>query len=158
MPGLHVQTFHHSPGDPPSVPVRPILLRILLVPAMYLCYTGLILALPERTPAPPVNGLRAPEDVRAFRVGRTIWLERGCAVCHSIYGLGGHLGPDLTNAARPGMESLIRVTVRRGRGRMPAFDLSVPELNALVVYLRRIAATGTYPPRSWTDPVFGAGR
>lgn len=32
--------------------------------------------------------------------GRELWYANACQVCHQVYGNGGFLGPDLTNAAR----------------------------------------------------------
>ena len=29
--------------------------------------------------------------------GENIWLKNNCNSCHQLYGLGGYLGPDLTN-------------------------------------------------------------
>ncbi len=29
--------------------------------------------------------------------GEDIWLKNNCNSCHQLYGLGGYLGPDLTN-------------------------------------------------------------
>ena len=29
--------------------------------------------------------------------GENIWLQKNCNSCHQLYGLGGYLGPDLTN-------------------------------------------------------------
>ena len=125
--------------------------RILVIPALYACYTLGIWLLPTRV-AGTGGGLSPDERVVA---GRAVWLANRCQVCHSIFGLGGHLGPDLTNVARAGMEANIAVVVREGRVTMPAFDLSAKELGELVAYLKAINASGRYPPRSLSAPVFG---
>ena len=140
--------------------LRTIRLRILLLPALYVSYTLAIWLLPTRAPArvgtePTAVGPQATERSRA---GRRVWRENACQTCHSIYGLGGHLGPDLTNSARAGMGMYVRIVVREGRLAMPAFDLSDRELEDLIAWLQVVDASGLYPPRSLTEPVFGVSR
>lgn len=98
----------------------------------------------------------APEAVlgpAALR-GKRVWHGRNCIACHQIYGLGGYLGPDLTDAVdRIGGESVAWV-LRNGRGGMPKFGLSEGEIDDLVAYLGEVAGTGTYPPRAWPPGVW----
>ncbi|RMH14774.1 MAG: cytochrome c [Gemmatimonadetes bacterium] len=78
-----------------------------------------------------------PLDEAALR-GRAIWHREACQVCHQVYGQGGFLGPDLTNAAsridRRRLASLLTV----GSGQMPALHLSEPEVDAVWAYLRAL--------------------
>ena len=46
-------------------------------------------------------GKRTPLSPLAAR-GRALWHRRNCQSCHQIYGFGGFLGPDLTNAVLGG--------------------------------------------------------
>lgn len=91
------------------------------------------------------------------RRGLRVWQERNCVSCHQLYGLGGYMGPDLTNTLGDKGEVRIRTFVRYGTGRMPAHAMSDAELDALVAFLgwvdrsgrSRVAAdavhwTGTY--------------
>lgn len=79
--------------------------------------------------------------------GEDIWLKNNCNSCHQIYGLGGYLGPDLTNiyASKRGGENYIKAMVNSGIKSMPKFDLSESEKNKLVQFLKEIDQTGYYP-------------
>ncbi len=82
-------------------------------------------------------------------LGKQVWLAKNCMVCHQFYGMGGYLGPDLTNVhERLGDETLAWV-MRNGRGSMPDMDLSEAEIYALVVFLEEMGDTGVFPQKSW---------
>ena len=74
--------------------------------------------------------------------GRRIWHARNCQSCHQLYGFGGFLGPDLTNAS-PWLtpQRLERVLVE-GSGLMPAFALKAYEIDALDAFLGTMDVTG----------------
>ncbi len=74
--------------------------------------------------------------------GRRIWHRNNCQSCHQLYGFGGFLGPDLTNAAsRLAPQRFVRL-LNEGSGRMPAFDLSVDEAAAVMAFLWAMDETG----------------
>ena len=74
--------------------------------------------------------------------GRRIWHRNNCQSCHQLYGFGGFLGPDLTNAAsRLAPQRFVRL-LDEGSGRMPAFDLSVDEAAAVMAFLWAMDETG----------------
>lgn len=130
--------------------------RIGLVIAGYLAYTAAITTLEGRQPAPvSAEALGASSD--SAREGSRVWARYGCATCHSLVGLGGHVGPDLTNYGRPESHAVVRTTVASGRIAMPSFSLSEQELDHLVAYLATVSRSATFPPRSVRDPVFGDG-
>ncbi|MBL8011875.1 MAG: cytochrome c [Flavobacteriales bacterium] len=81
----------------------------------------------------------ASEQVRQ---GMRLWQVSNCAACHQLYGLGGYMGPDLTNVHSAKGEAHIRTFVRYGTGRMPAHELSEEELDALVAFLAWVDASG----------------
>lgn len=129
--------------------------RIALVVTLYLGYGAAIWVLRGAAPVGAGDGATAAA-AELSAAGRRVWLSSGCPTCHAIYGLGGHLGPDLTNAARAGREEFVAAAVRSGRPGMPRFDLSPREMERLLAYLRAVASSGDYPPRSTDSPVFGA--
>ena len=97
------------------------------------------------------------------QLGRAVWMRENCMVCHQFFGMGGYLGPDLTNVARRIGPETIAWVVANGRGSMPAFDLDAEELAAVTAFLVAMDATGTFPlreqwPPGWfPDPEEGLG-
>lgn len=81
----------------------------------------------------------ATEEVRH---GMRVWQQRNCASCHQLYGLGGYMGPDLTNALGAKGEARIRTFVRYGTGRMPAQPMSDQDMDALVAFLAWVDRSG----------------
>jgi len=79
--------------------------------------------------------------------GETIWLNKNCNSCHQLYGLGGYLGPDLTNiySTKGKGEVYIKAFVNSGIKVMPKFNLSESEKDALVEFLKEVDLTGYYP-------------
>lgn len=84
------------------------------------------------------------------------WQEKNCQSCHQLYGLGGYMGPDLTNIASekgkgPGyMQSFIKY----GTGKMPNLNLSDTEVANIIAYLSWVDKSGRskVPPEAvhWT--------
>lgn len=83
--------------------------------------------------------------------GRIVWQEYNCQSCHQLYGLGGYLGPDLTNIiSNPNKgEKLIRIIVKSGVKQMPAFKMNENELIALIEFLKSVDASGVSDPRKF---------
>ncbi len=79
--------------------------------------------------------------------GQKLWQNNNCWSCHQIYGLGGYLGPDLTNtySNRNKGENYIKAFLNSGIKSMPKFNFSEVEKNAIVAYLKLIDSTGYYP-------------
>lgn len=79
--------------------------------------------------------------------GEDIWLKNNCNSCHQLYGLGGYLGPDLTNiySANGKGELYIKAFINSGIKAMPRFNLSETEKDELVQYLKEVDQTGYYP-------------
>lgn len=79
--------------------------------------------------------------------GETIWLQNNCNSCHQIYGLGGYLGPDLTNVySRDNRgEQYIKTILNTGIRSMPKFNFTEEEKMQLVQYFKEIDHTGYYP-------------
>jgi nitric oxide reductase subunit C len=83
--------------------------------------------------------------------GRLVWQNNNCQCCHQLYGLGGYLGPDLTNLiSKPQKgETLLKAMVKTGTKQMPAFNLSENEMQELIEFLKSTDASGNADPRSF---------
>lgn len=88
-------------------------------------------------------------DVNAIR-GKLVWQQKNCQACHQIYGLGGHLGPDLTNVYGHRSEAYIRAFLTSGTNVMPNFHLSNQEMDELVAFLKYVNTTGISDPKSYS--------
>jgi len=82
--------------------------------------------------------------------GKLIWQQKNCSACHQLYGLGGHLGPDLTNVYSTRSEAYIRAFLKNGSPVMPDFKLSDQEMKALTAFFKYTNSTGTASPRSFS--------
>lgn len=78
--------------------------------------------------------------------GKKLWQEKNCNACHQIYGLGGYLGPDLTNVYSQRSEAFIKVFLQTGTNIMPAFNLNEEQMNQLMAYFKSIDSTGNASP------------
>ena len=74
--------------------------------------------------------------------GQALWREKNCQGCHQIYGLGGYLGPDLTNVISQKGSDYAATFIRYGSGRMPQFHLQEEEVRSLIAYLQWVDASG----------------
>lgn len=82
--------------------------------------------------------------------GERIWQENNCTACHQIYGLGGYLGPDLTNIASNPDKGInyAKAFFNSGIKSMPLFKFSEEEKDQLATFLKEIDQTGYYPDRN----------
>lgn len=92
------------------------------------------------------RGSMATMPKEAIR-GEKLWQENNCVACHQIYGLGGYLGPDLTNiiSSKNKGEMYVEAFINSGSKSMPQFDFSENEKRDLVAFLTHIDQTGYYP-------------
>lgn len=90
--------------------------------------------------------------------GKLLWQEYNCTACHQIYGLGGYMGPDLTNiiSTKGKGELYTKVIIQYGAGAMPNFKFSEDEANALVAYLKYVDSTGQFPPEAIKNTWYGS--
>lgn len=77
------------------------------------------------------------------RAGQALWRKHACHSCHQIHGLGGFLGPDLTNVVRRRTPEEIADVLTTGRRQMPAFRMSADAIGTLVKFLEELDGTGT---------------
>lgn len=87
--------------------------------------------------------------------GLEVWRKYNCMACHSIYGLGGHIGPDLTNTISRRNEAYATLVIHRGKGEMPNLGLSEEEAAAVVAYLVEVDGLGEYPLKTQPNAFFG---
>ncbi len=88
------------------------------------------------------------------REGLVVWRQKNCIACHQLYGMGGYIGPDLTNAISRVGERTVEWVLDHGRGQMPDFEISRKEAAGVAAFLAAVDATGTFPPRSWPPKWF----
>jgi nitric oxide reductase subunit C len=90
------------------------------------------------------NSLPGNNPDKSVVAGWNTWQQKNCQSCHQIYGLGGYLGPDLTNAASaPGKDDkYLKIFIQYGTGKMPNFQLSDSETNNLVAFLKWVDKSG----------------
>lgn len=69
--------------------------------------------------------------------GKLLFQEKNCIACHQIYGLGGFMGPDLTNViSAVGKGPLFaKALLQYGSERMPNYHLTQTEIDELVAFL-----------------------
>lgn len=89
------------------------------------------------------------------RHGQALFQRHNCIACHQFYGLGGYMGPDLTNVISNRGEAYTRAFLMSGTARMPNFDLSEDEVSALIAYLAFVDRTGTYPVEDYEIRWYG---
>ena len=88
------------------------------------------------------------EDSKA---GKLLFQEFNCVACHQLYGLGGYMGPDLTNVfSAPGKgPAYAEVFLRNGTNRMPNFKMNEDQIRQLLAYLEYVDHTGISPLREY---------
>ena len=82
--------------------------------------------------------------------GKLVWQKYNCNACHQIYGLGGYLGPDLTNVYSLRSQEFIKSFIKTGTGAMPKFYLSEEESTSLLFFFKDIDASGKADPKTFT--------
>lgn len=119
---------------------------ILLV---FLCYNFFIY-----TQNPPVKAQKMSE--LAIK-GEQIYQKNNCTACHQFYGLGGYLGPDLTNviSAKGKGAAYVNAFLNSGIKTMPNFNFNEEEKEALVAFLEAVDKTGSYPIYETSNNTFG---
>lgn len=83
--------------------------------------------------------------------GRLIWQKYNCQSCHQLYGLGGYLGPDLTNVVsnpKKG-EMMIKQILKYGVKQMPAYNMPDKDYKCLIEFLKSADASGLADPRKY---------
>lgn len=89
--------------------------------------------------------------------GKLAFQKYNCTACHQLYGLGGYMGPDLTNViSRQGAGELyVRAFLKGGTQRMPNFHMTEAEITQLVAYLKYVDRTGVSPVKKFETNLDG---
>lgn len=80
--------------------------------------------------------------------GKLIYQSYNCQSCHQFYGLGGYLGPDLTNvmSSQGKGEPWVRAMLTNGGRQMPKYSLTTQESDYLIAFLREMDLRGNGRP------------
>jgi nitric oxide reductase subunit C len=103
-------------------------------------------------------GTAAPQSTVAteqVKRGHVLYQENNCVACHQIYGLGGYMGPDLTNVISSKGEVYASAFLMSGTVRMPNFGFTEQEIEDLVRFLEFVDTMGTYQAPSYEISWFG---
>lgn len=92
-----------------------------------------------------------PITAEKIAAGRQVWQKYNCQACHQLYGLGGYLGPDLTNVYSRLYESpeALKIFFKGGLKQMPVFNMSPEEEDLLVEFLKATDKSGSADPRNF---------
>lgn len=107
---------------------------------------------------PALSSSKIPvADAVAEGEGKLVWQKYNCQSCHQIYGLGGYLGPDLTNvlSAKGKGRAYIIGMLSSGTKQMPVFNLSAKEQEALLAFLKGVNESGNADPRNFETNAAG---
>lgn len=116
--------------------------RIIILVVLNVCVAGFVI-------------VYAGKNKKSDTTGIAIWRNKNCEACHSIFGLGGHIGPDLTNVYSRKNETYLNLVLKKGLLNMPDLDLSKYERKQLINYLKAVDKLGVYPLHHVTDNPFG---
>lgn len=113
--------------------------------AAYVVYSFYVLTVEHKAP-----NMENPKAI----AGKMLFQKYNCIACHQLYGLGGNLGPDITNSYAKGGD-YVKAFLKSGTQTMPNFHLSDSEVNDLVEYLKYTNSTGSADPRTFTLTIYG---
>lgn len=122
-----------------SINSKPYLLTIAILILLFGVYNYVVYN---------TDGYVAVEKLSPVAVkGQQLFQNNRCWSCHQLYGLGGYLGPDLTNVYSTENKGplYIKAFLNSGVKSMPQFNFSEEEKVALVEYLKQVDETGIYP-------------
>jgi len=92
--------------------------------------------------------------------GEKLYQKNNCTACHQLFGLGGYLGPDLTNIISTKNKGpyYAKAFLNSGIKSMPKFNFTEQEQNAIIQFLTEVDQCGFYPiydakinPTGWVE-------
>jgi nitric oxide reductase subunit C len=81
--------------------------------------------------------------------GRLVFQKYNCISCHQLYGLGGYLGPDLTNVISDKGSYYVSAVIKNGMLKMPNLNIPDDEIKSLVEYLSFADSSGIFPVKEF---------
>mgnify|MGYP004003567375 FL=1 len=81
--------------------------------------------------------------------GRLVFQKYNCISCHQLYGLGGYLGPDLTNVISDKGSYYVSAVIKNGMLKMPNLNVQDNEIKSLVAYLSFTDSSGVFPVKEF---------
>ena len=129
---------------------NPKLSAVILLITAFVIYTDFVYTIgTEKNNSSPLT-----EDVKQ---GKMLWQEKNCSACHQLYGLGGYMGPDLTNviSSQGKGEFYAEAFLRSGAKVMPNFHFSNDEVKSLIAFLKYVDASGKFPVRNFELTMYG---
>ena len=110
----------------------------LILIALFVGYSSIVY-----TKATQSDHILSTAEQKKVSRGKSIYQQYNCQSCHQVYGLGGYLGPDLTNAWSDSArgENTIRALLQSGGSRMPNFKFDQQQIESLTAYLKYIDGT-----------------
>ena len=104
----------------------------------FVVYTGLVYNYSAK------GGAESGLPTKQVLAGWNVWQAKNCHTCHQVYGLGGYLGPDLTNVASDPVKTdqYLKTFIKYGTGKMPNFNLDDSDVNNLVAFLKWVDKSG----------------
>ena len=124
----------------PMIPDKKKKVLLITLTLVFLCYSFYLYS---STPVKP--NMESGDAIQ----GKLVWQQYNCTACHQIYGLGGYLGPDLTNSYSKKGSDYINVFLSNGSPTMPNFHLTEKEKQALMAYLKSLDASGSADPKTF---------
>ena len=87
--------------------------------------------------------------------GKIVFQKYNCISCHQLYGLGGYLGPDLTNVISAKGAPYVRAIIKNGILKMPNLNVTDNEIEALVEFLSSADSSGIFPLKEFGATWYG---
>ncbi len=81
--------------------------------------------------------------------GRLVFQKYNCISCHQLYGLGGYLGPDLTNVISDKGSYYVSAVIKNGMLKMPNLNVQDNEIKSLVEYLSFADSSVVFPVKEF---------
>ena len=131
------------------------LLTILLFILFYFVYTYFVYT--QKSVSKDANKTISP----LAHKGKKVFQKYNCISCHQLYGLGGYLGPDLTNVISAKEPHYVRSIIKNPAKllgettKMPNLNVTDDEIDHLVEFLYSADSSGIFPLKEFGTTWYG---